>query len=97
MNWQRCFIRERLTGMHVEIDKRFSEDLICEKHNFNRYGTILSFISNFLTEVTNTDEMYEILSKFNNEINELKSDYLGGQDDEADDVIENAFIVIIIS
>ena len=83
--------------MHVDIDKRFSEDLICEKYNFNRYGTILSFISNFLTEVTNTDEMYEILSKFNNEINELKSDYLGEQDDEADDVIENAFIVIIIS
>ena len=50
-----------------------------------------------MTEVTNTDEMYEILSKFNNEINELKSDYLGEQDDEADDVIENAFIVIIIS
>ena len=83
--------------MHVDIDKRFSEDLICEKYNFNRYGTILSFISNFLTEVTKTDEMYEILSKFNNEINELKSDYLGEQDDEADDVIENAFIVIIIS
>ena len=83
--------------MHVEIDKRFSEDVICEKHNFNRYGTMLSFISNFLTEVTNTDEMYEILNNFNNEINELKSEYLVGQDDEADDVIENASIVITIS
>ena len=83
--------------MHVEIDKRFSEDVICEKHNFNRYGTMLSFISNFLTEVTNTDEMYEILNNFSNEINELKSEYLVGQDDEADDVIENASIVITIS
>ena len=97
MNWQRCFIRERLIGMHVEIDKRFSEDVICEKHIFNRYGTILSFISNFLTEVTNTDEMYEIHNNFNNEINELKSEYLVGQDDEADDVIENTSIVITIS
>ena len=83
--------------MHVDIDKRFSEDLICEKYNFNRYGTILSFISNFLTEVTNTDEMYEIHNNFNNEINELKSEYLVGQDDEADDVIENTSIVITIS
>ena len=61
---------------------------IYRKH-FNRYGTIISFISNFLKEVTNTDEMYKVLNEFNNEINELKSGYLAGQDEEIDDVIEN--------
>ena len=48
-----------------------AEDLIYEKHNFNRYRTIMYFISNFLTEVTDTDETYEMLNEFNNEINEL--------------------------
>ena len=33
------------------------EDLVYEKHNINRYWTIISFVSNFLT-VTDTDEMY---------------------------------------
>ena len=51
-----------------------------------------SFISNFLTEVTDTDEMYKMLNEFNNEINELKSDYLTGQDQQTDDVIENGSI-----
>ena len=69
------------------------EDLVYGKHNFNYYETILSFISNFLTEVTDTDEMYEILNEFNNEINELKSDYLPEQDEQLDDAIENASIV----
>ena len=47
-----------------------SEDLVYGKHNFNRYGMIISFISNFLTEVT--DEMYKMLNEFNNEISGLK-------------------------
>ena len=51
-----------------------------------------SFISNFLTEVTDSDEMYKMLNEFNNEINELKSDYLTGQDQQTDDVIENGSI-----
>ena len=42
-----------------------------------------------MTEVTNADEMYKILNEFDNEINELKSEYLAGQDEEIDDVIEN--------
>ena len=37
----------------------------------------------------NTDEMYEMLNEFNNEMNELKSDCLPGQDEEIADVIEN--------
>ena len=36
-----------------------------------------------------TDEMYEMLNEFNNEMNELKSDCLSGQDEEIADVIEN--------
>ena len=28
------------------------KDLVYGKHNFNRHGTVISFISNFLTEVT---------------------------------------------
>ena len=54
----------------------------------------MSFFSNFLTEVTDNDEMYKLFNEFNNEINELKSDYLAGQDEEIDDVIENALIVL---
>ena len=30
---------------------------------------IISFNSNFLTEVTDTDEMHKMLNEFNNEIN----------------------------
>ena len=37
--------------------------------------------------------MYIMLNKFKNEINELKSDYLAGQDEEIDYVIENASLV----
>ena len=33
--------------------------------------------------------MYKVLNEFNNDINELKSGYLAGQDEEIDDVIEN--------
>ena len=39
----------------VESDKRMKcEDLLC---NFNRYGMIISFASNFFTEVTATEKM----------------------------------------
>ena len=37
--------------------------------------------------------MYKKLIEFNNEINKLKSDYLAGQDQEIDDVIESASLV----
>ena len=65
------------------------EDLIYGKHNFNRYGTVKSFVSNLFTEVTDSDEMYKMLNDFSKEINEWKSDYLTGEDEELDDVIEN--------
>ena len=79
---------------HVEINKRMKpDDIVHRKHNVNTYGTIISFISNFSTEVADTDEMYKMLNKFNNEINELKSDYSAGEDKEIDAVIENASLV----
>ena len=66
------YLSKEPAEIYVEIDKRMkAEDLIYEKHNFNRYRTIMYFISNFLTEVTDTDETYEMLNEFNNEINEL--------------------------
>ena len=37
--------------------------------------------------------MYKMLNEFNNEINELKSDHLAGQDVEMADVIGNALLV----
>ena len=64
-----------------------------EKNTFNKYGTIISFISKFLTEVTNTDETHQIVNGFNNQISELKSDSLTGHDEEIDDVLENASLV----
>ena len=55
---------------YVEIDKRMKpEDLVYRKHNLNRYGTIIFFISNFLAEVTETNETYKMLNEFKNEIN----------------------------
>ena len=66
------------------------EDLI---YNFNRYGMMVSFISNFLIEVTGIDEIYEILNKFNKEINKLKSDYLTEQYEEIGNIIENTSII----
>ena len=68
-------------------------DLTYENHNFNRYRTVISFISNFLTEVTDTDDMFEMLNEFSNEINELKSDYFAGKNEEIDDIIENTSLV----
>ena len=69
------------------------EDLVYGKHNFNRYGMVISFVYNFVTEVANTDEMHKMLSEFNNETNELKSNYLVGQNEGIHDVIENALLV----
>ena len=63
------------------------------ENNFNRYGTIISFVSNFLTELTDSNEMYIMLNEFNNEIIEWKSHYLAQQDEEFDDVLENALLV----
>ena len=69
------------------------EDLVYGKHNPNRYGmVVISFVSNFLTVVTNTNNMYKMLIEFNNEINELRSDYFAGQDEKID-VIKNALLV----
>ena len=72
------YLPKKQVEKHVEIDKRMNrEDLVYGKHNFNRYGTVIFFIFNFLTEVTDTDEMHKMLNYFNNQINESKSDYLG--------------------
>ena len=44
---------------HLEIDKRMkSEDLVYGKHN--GYGTVITLVFNFLTEVFDTDDMYKI-------------------------------------
>ena len=67
------------------------------ENNFNRYGTIISFVSNFLTELTDSNEMYIMLNEFNNEIIEWKSHYLAQQDEEFDDVLENALLVYNIN
>ena len=88
------YLNKEQAEKYAEIDKRMRpEDLVYGKHNFNRYGTIIPFISNFLTEVIDTDVMYSMLNEFNTEINELKSDYLAGQYEEIDDVIENVSLV----
>ena len=34
-----------------------------------------------------------MVNEFSSEVNELKSDYLVGQDEEIDDVIENALLI----
>ena len=60
---------------------------------FNRYGTVISFVSSFFTDVTDTDETYKMLNQLNNEVNELETVYLVGQDEEVGDVIENASLV----
>ena len=46
-----------------------------------------------MTEVTDTDDMFEMLNEFSNEINELKSDYFAGKNEEIDDIIENTSLV----
>ena len=69
------------------------EDLVFGKHNFNRYELVIRFISNFLAEVTNIDEMYKMLQELNNKISELKSDCLVGEDEKINDVIKNASLI----
>ena len=49
----------------------------------------ITFTSNVLTEVTNTDYMYIMIKEIKNEINLLISNYLVSQDQEIHDVIEN--------
>ena len=73
--------------------KKYAQDLVYVKNDCNRHGIVASFLSNFLTEVTDTDEMYKILNDFNNEINELKGDYLAGREKEIDDILENISLV----
>ena len=46
-----------------------------------------------MTEGTDTDDMFEMLHEFSNEINELKSDYFAGKNEEIDDIIENTSLV----
>ena len=88
------YLPKEQVGKYVEINKRVkSEDLVYGKHNFNRYGTALSFVSSFLTEFAGTDKMYKMLNELNNEINELKSDCLARQEEDIDDVIQNALLV----
>ena len=60
---------------------------------FNRYETVIKFISSLLTEVTDTKKIYKMFINFSKQINELKSDYLAGQDEGTDDVIENLYLV----
>ena len=68
------FLPKEQSEKCIEIGKRMNpEDLAYRKHNFHKYVTIISFISNFLTEVTDAAEMHKML---NNEINKLRSDYL---------------------
>ena len=87
------FPKNSLRNMLKLTKKMKPEDLVYGRHNCNRYRMVISFISNFLTEVTDTDEMYKILNEFNNKINELKIDYLAGQCEEIDDVTENASLI----
>ena len=54
---------------------------------------VITFASDFLTEVTNTNDMQKILKEFKNKINKLKNNYLVSQDEEIHDVIENALLV----
>lgn len=52
--------------------KRKPVDFMYRKYDFNRYGTVINFVFNILTELTYTNDMCNDLIKFNNEINELK-------------------------
>ena len=47
-------------------------NLIKGKYNFNRCGTVIDFVFNFLAELAGINEIYNDLIKFNNETNELK-------------------------
>ena len=88
------FLPKEQVEEYVEIDKRMKpEDLVYGKHSLNIHGTVISFVSIFLREVNDTNEMYKMCNEFNNQKNELNSDYLTGQDEEIDGVIENAWLV----
>ena len=54
---------------------------------------LIDFAYNFLAEFNNIDEMFKRFIEFNNVINELKIDYLAGEDEDIDNVIENASLV----
>ena len=56
---------------------------------------VISFPSNFLTEVIDSDEMHKILNEFSNEINELKNEYLVGKDKKICEVIKNTLLVYL--
>ena len=88
------FLPKEQVEEYVEIDKRMKpEDLVYGKHSLNIHGTVISFVSIFLREVNDTNEMYKMCNEFNNQKNELNSDYLTGQDEEIDGVIESAWLV----
>ena len=88
------FLPKEQVEEYVETDKRMKpEDLVYGKHSLNIHGTVISFVSIFLREVNDTNEMYKMCNEFNNQKNELNSDYLTGQDEEIDGVIENAWLV----
>ena len=72
IRWKMLYFISQRTGKKIcwNWQRMKSKDLVYRKHNFNRYGMIISFISNFLTEVT--DEMYKMFNEFNNEISGLK-------------------------
>ena len=72
-----CFIGQVIK--YIEIDKK---RLRLKPDNFERYGIMISFNSNFLTKIFDTHQICKMLSEFNKKINELKSDYLAGQDKE---------------
>ena len=38
------------------------ENLVYKKYSFNRYGKLINLISNFLTEVTDAEEIYKSIS-----------------------------------
>ena len=47
------YLSKEQVEKYVEIDKRMKlKDFMYGKPNFNRYGMVISFVSNFLTEVT---------------------------------------------
>ena len=46
-----------------EIDNNMKpEDLVYGKQSFNRYRMVIFFVSKFLTEIANIDEMYKMLN-----------------------------------
>ena len=50
-------VENTLPYLSKEQVEKYTKDLVYGKHDFNRYGIVISFLSIFLTEVTDTDEM----------------------------------------